>query len=768
MTSEFRSQLAGALPPRYVLGEEVGHGGMGIVYRAKDRDHTRDVAIKALKPDVMASVGAERFDREISVAARLQHPNIVALIDSGTAADVRYYVMPFIEGESLGQRIDRLGVLPVDEAIQIAIELADALAYAHRRNVVHRDVKPGNVLLANGHAHLLDFGLAQLDVGDTTMAFSAAGTPSYMSPEQASGVVTKKADVFSLGAVLYEMLLGETPLGRRARLGIAGGRPQEGQGEIRSQRPELPKEVENAIRAALNRNPEKRFRDAGELMTALMPAARREPRRSLRPRPSLVVGSFENQSSPEEGDLTYLSEGLAEDLTEALAQFTGIRVCPRGALAPLGEAASDPRTLAAELDIDYLVEGRVTVLGSSLRIRARMIDARRQSILWTESLAGEFADVFELQERLASRISRSVARTVSAGFTTPKRERLVRHRTESEEAYRRYLRARALWKRRTEQDLIQSLELFRAALYLDPGFAPAHAGVAEALVMLAGPYGVRDPAAAMPEAEAAAERALEIDSELASAYAARASVRAIYRWSWAEAGRDFEDSIQLSPDHATSHQWHAMHYFAPLGLYEAAQSELEQAERLEPSSPVVMCSQGLLHLVQGRHDAARERLSHSLEVNPDFALAHYFLGQVDLDEEHFVNALHSLERARKLAAESVEIQALLGYALGRAGQRDRAFAVLDDLERQAESRYVSPYRLAQVRLGLGNVDAALDDLEKAVANRAGEVIWLRVHSCFRILEDRLRFRALLGQIGLTGPELPTPLAGLTSERPTLG
>ena len=732
---------------------------MGVVYRARDRDHDRDVAIKALKPDAVAAIDQQRFAKEIRVAARLQHPNIVALLDSGQAAGLQYYVMPFIEGESLAQRIDRLGVLPLEETNQIALELVDALAYAHRRNVVHRDVKPGNVLLSNGHAHLLDFGLAQLDVGDSTADVATAGTPSYMSPEQAGGVVTKKADVYSLGAVLYEMLLGETPLGRRARLGMASGQPEETRDEIRNLRPEVPRQLEEAIRGALNRNPDERYKDASELMHAILPATERRPRPLLLTRPSLMVGTFENLSAPEEGDLHYLSEGLAEEMSEVLAQFNGIRVCPRGAMAPLGAAASDPRTLAAELDIDYLVEGTITLQSSSLRIRARMIDTRAHSVLWTESLSGNFSQVFELQEKLARLISRSVARTVSAGDRTPDREHLVRNRTESEQAYRRYLRAKAMWKRRTEQDLIQSVDLFRASVYLDPGFAPAHAGVAEALVMLAGPYGVLSPATAMPEAELAAERAVEIDSELAAAYAARGSIRAMYHWLWREAGRDFEESILLSPDHATSHQWHAMHYFAPLSLYDDAQAELERAEYLEPSSTVVMCSQGLVSLLQGQHDEARHRLEQSLEIDPDFALAHYFLGQVDLDQNRYVHALHNLERARTLAPASIEIQAMLGFALARAGQKERAEAVLTDLEQQANRRYVSPYRIAQVLLGLDRMGAALAELENAVANRAGEVIWLGVHPSFRALRHETRFRSMLEQIGLASQLPPTSLAG---------
>ncbi len=270
-------ELNSALDARYEIERELGRGGMATVYLARDVRHDRMVALKVMRPELAAAIGNERFLREIQIAARLHHPHVLALYDSGEAGDFLYYVMPYVEGESLRDRLDRDRQLPIDDALQTAREVADALSYAHSHDVVHRDIKPENILLTSGHALVADFGIARAITAAggerLTETGLSIGTPSYMSPEQAAGekTIDGRSDIYSLGCVLYEMLAGEPPHTGPTAQAIIAKRLTEPVPSLRSTRETIPPQTDEALQRALARVPADRFATASEFASALAP-----------------------------------------------------------------------------------------------------------------------------------------------------------------------------------------------------------------------------------------------------------------------------------------------------------------------------------------------------------------------------------------------------------------------------------------------------------------------------------------------------------------
>ena len=277
------------LSDRYRFERELGHGGMAVVLLAHDVRHGRPVAIKVFRSDVGDAMGAERFQREIRLLARLQHPHILPLYDSGTTGETSYFVTAFVDGESLRERLRREHQLPIDEAVRLASEIADALDFAHQHDVVHRDIKPENILLHDGHAVVADFGIARAmrrrGAEMTTAAGLVVGSPAYMSPEQASGEpeIDGRTDIYSLASVLFEMLTGNPPFTGLSAQSIIAQRMTGAPPPLRSNRPEVPAALETAVAKALQRAPAERYRTAGEfggaLSTCLLAPATGERRR---------------------------------------------------------------------------------------------------------------------------------------------------------------------------------------------------------------------------------------------------------------------------------------------------------------------------------------------------------------------------------------------------------------------------------------------------------------------------------------------------------
>jgi len=751
--TDVASRLTTALAGRYRVERELGAGGMATVYLAEDLKHHRYIALKTLRSTLAESMEAERFLLEIEIAAALTHPHILPLYDSGEADGLVYYVMPYVEGPSLRQRLQGEPWLPVAEALQIARQVVGALDYAHRRGLVHRDIKPENIMLYEDAALVTDFGIAlavrSAHAGRLTESGIVIGTPVYMSPEQAMGdPVDARSDLYSVGCVLYEMLVGRPPYIGADTMEITAQKLVDPMPPLRPQREEVPAEVEAALVRALACKAADRFATAAELAAALEPAPSVTPGTARRTGgaaeggPSIAVLPFVNMNADPDSEI--FSDGIAEELTNALSRLDGLRVVARASAFAFKGRTEDVREIGKRLGVATVLEGSVRRAANRVRITAELVNVADGYRLWSERYDRKVDDVFAIQDEIADAIANVLeAKLLGA----PKAYAQEPARKGDPKAYEHYLRGRHLWNQRSTSALEQSVEEFKRALAIDPRHAPAKAGIADSYVIL-GVYSHRPPDEVMPQAKAAAEQALEIDGSLAEAHTALACVRALFEWDWAAADALFRRAIAHNPQYATAHQWYAMNCLVPQGRFDDARSELDRALALDPLSLAVHISVGLRFFYARELASAAEALRETLKLNAEFGAAHYFLGHVQIAMGRYDEAIVPLERAVTLQEESAETMAALATAHALAYHRAHAEALLADLERRGKESYVSPALLAQIHLGLGDHAAALERLEEAAERRAADVVWLKVHPIYDAIRGHPRFRALLGTIHL--------------------
>jgi serine/threonine-protein kinase len=746
------SQLQAALADRYRVERELGQGGMAVVYLAEDLKHHRYIALKVLRSALAASIEAERFLLEIEIAAALTHPHILPLYDSGEAGGLVYYVMPYVEGPSLRQRLDGERQLPVSEALKIARQVVGALDYAHRRGLVHRDIKPENIMLYEGEALVSDFGIALAvrsgHSGRLTEDGIVIGTPVYMSPEQAVGdPVDARSDLYSVGCVLYEMLSGAPPYVGDSTLAITAQKLVDPVPPLARRCVEVAPEVETVLAKALACRADDRFATAAEFAAALerpageAPAA--EPRPGAGPRgSSIAVLPFVNMSA--EPDSEFFSDGIAEELINALSRLEGLHVVARASSFAFKGAQDDVREIGRRLGVTTVLEGSVRRAGNRVRVTAELVSAGDGYRLWSERYDRQLDDVFAIQDEIAAAIA-DVLQAKLLG--APKAYAQEPVKSGDPKAYEHYLRGRHLWNERTTSALERSVEEFQRALAIDPRHAPSYAGIADSYVIL-GVYSHRPQDEVMPRAKAAAEQALAIDASLAEAHTALACVRALYEWDWAAADALFRRAIAHNPQYATAHQWYAMNCLVPQGRFEEAQAELERALALDPLSLAVNTSVGLRFFYARELASAAGALRKTVELNPEFGAAHYFLGHALISMGRYGEAIAALERAVTLQEGSAETTAALATAHALAYHRPEAEALLAALDQRSREVYVSPALLAQVHLGLGDHAAALERLEDAAARRTADVVWLKIHPLYDPIRGHPQFRALLERTGL--------------------
>src|SRR5437660_1333100 len=586
--------VTAALGDRYAIDRELGRGGMATVYVAQDRRHAREVAIKVLRPDVAAAIGAERFLREIAIAARLTHPHVLPLIDSGQAAGSLYYVMPYVRGESLRERLVREKRLSLKDAQRIARELGAGLDYAHREGFVHRDVKPENVLLADGHAVLADFGIAraifQAGGDHVTEVGLAIGTPEYMSPEQAAGdrELDGRCDEYALACVVYEMLAGEPPFSGDSARAIVAKHLSEPPAPLRARRPDAPAAVEQALARALAKAPADRFASVAEF-TAALEETRPGAAPSLVGRTrSIAVLPFVNASP--DPDNEYLSDGITDELINALAKVDGLRVASRTSVFALKGKAQDVRAIGALLEASEVLEGTVRRSVDNLRITVQLTSTDDGRLMWSERYDRRLDDVFAIQDEIARTIVTTLRSTSFADLAPAAANR----HTENIQAYGLYLRGRYAWNKRTSEGVIEGIKFFEEAIALDPRYALAYTGLADS-------YSLHIDYRNVPvhegheKAKFYARKAIELDESLAEPHASLAWSLFIYDWKWDEAAREFRRAIELDPRYAPAHQWYAF-LLASQRKFDEALIEAHTALDNDPASVSVRRSLGYCYL----------------------------------------------------------------------------------------------------------------------------------------------------------------------------
>jgi serine/threonine protein kinase/tetratricopeptide (TPR) repeat protein len=688
--TEIRTRLQQAVGQRYEIEREVGRGGMATVFLAQDMRHHRPVALKVLHPHLAEALGPERFLREIQIAARLQHPHIVPLYDSGQAGDLLYYVMPYVEGESLRQLLDREGKLSVEDALTIARGVAAGLDYAHRQQVIHRDIKPENVMLHDGQAMVTDFGIAKAvtaAAGDSlTQTGMTVGTPAYMSPEQAGGEaeLDGRSDIYSLGAMVYEMLTGVAPFVGPTVQAIMAKLFTEHAPPLRDSREEVPAWVGDAVHRCLAKRSDDRFPTAGEFAQALgWPAGSTPPGTpagSGGPK-SIAVLPFVNMSADPENE--YFTDGIAEEIINALIKVQALRVASRTSSFAFKGKNVNIRKVGDELNVGTVLEGSVRKAGNRLRVMAQLVNVSDGYHLWSERYDRQMDDVFAIQDE----ISENIVKALKVVLSEDEKRAIEKPPTENVEAYEYYLRARQYFHQFRRTGMQFARRMFERAIEVDPKYSKAFAGVADCCSFM---YMYWDGSKANLEgADTASKRALELDPELAEANASRGFALSLSR-QYEEARKYFETAIRLNPKLYEAHYLYARACFQE-GRLEDAVHQYEEASRVRPEDyQALLLIQSALHGL-GRHDDAKEALRRGLvvaekhlELNPDDARALCLGGQALMQLDEPERALEWAQRAHKIdpTDSGILYNVACVYALG-----EMTHQALDCLDQAIENGF---------------------------------------------------------------------------------
>jgi serine/threonine-protein kinase len=729
-------RLQAALAGRYRIERELGRGGMATVYLANDVKHHRQVAIKVLRADLATLLGPERFLREVEIAAKLNHPHILPLYDSGDADGFLFYVMPYIKGESLRAKLEREQQLSVEESLAVTRQAASALGHAHAHGVIHRDVKPENILLHEGEAMVADFGIA-LAASATpderlTETGLVLGTPEYMSPEQAmsESALDARSDLYSLACVLYEMLAGEPPYtGPNARALLAK-QLVDPVPAIRRLRAAVPAAVEQAIMKALANAPADRFSSASAFVEALTaPAGARLT--------TVAVLPFLNLSADPENE--YFADGLTEDVIAHLSKMRALKVISRSSVMPFKKRLESLKEIGAKLGAATLLEGSVRRVGDRVRIVAQLIDAETDQHLWAETYDRQLTDIFVIQTDVAL----NIAAALKAELSIDEQTRVRKEPTSDVQAYQLYVEGRHWLVKYTTPAMQRAIVYFERAIARDPGYALAYASVAMAYAELA-EGGALAPEVAVRQARDAGANALRLDPTLGEAHCAVAQLNQL-DFDWAAAEQEFKRALELSPSSADTYDLYGR-MCAGLERYEEAIALVRRAQELDPLAHRTDVAAALLRA--GRYDEAALEAARALEDDPDYDRAHTTLGWAYLKKGMTDAGLGELERAVALSPTNSQWLAQLGEAYALVGSADKAREVLQQLEDRARRTYVSPYHLAFVYTGLGEHERALDLVERAFDEHAGAMYGIKGSFLLAPLRPHPRFKALLTRMNL--------------------
>lgn len=701
---------------RYVLGAEIGRGGMAVVYRARDERHDREVAVKVLHRDIAASLGPDRFLREIQTAARLNHPHIIPLHDSGESEGLLYYVMPFIEGRTLRQRLQIEKRLPVSQAVGIGRQVAAALDYAHRLGIVHRDVKPENVMLYEGEALVMDFGIAKALIaagGDTlTRTGSTLGTPAYMSPEQAAGGddVDSRSDQYSLACMIYEMLTGVPPFTGASAQAIIAKRFVEVPKPVSTLADGVPAVVERAVSRALSREPAERFSTTLEFSVALEAGADvASGQKSNGARQSIAVLPFTNMSADPENE--YFSDGIAEEIINSLTKVQALDVVSRTSAFAFRSTNEDIREIGRKLEVRTVLEGSVRKAANRLRVTAQLIDVRSGYHLWSERYDREIADIFAIQDEIAD----NIVKALRVVLTAREHMALKKSATRDVRAYEYYLRGRQLFHQHRRETHVRARELYRRAIEIDQNYALAYAGIADSASFQYMYVGGEERD--LEEAETASRRALELDPSAAEAHASRGL------------------ALTLTRD------------------YPAAESELAEAMRLDPTLFEAPYFYARTALAQAKYALAAEMYERAAALRPDdyqpVALSVTVLEKLDRPEaarDANLRALALIERAVEINPGDQRALYLGVGALVRLGDFKRAEEWTARVLALDPEEPATLYNLACDQAMMGHTEKALDLLDRAIARGFAHSDWLRNDPDLTSLRGEPRFEQLAASI----------------------
>jgi serine/threonine-protein kinase len=785
--------------------EKLGEGGMGVVYKAEDQKLKREVALKFLPAHLTATEEERaRFVQEAQSAATMNHPNVCTIYGIEEHEGQQFIEMEYVDGQTLRQKIQGKQI-KVDEAVDYAIQIGEALMEAHGRGIVHRDVKAENIMVnSKNQAKVMDFGLAKLRGSlRLTKTSSTIGTLAYMAPEQIQGEeVDARSDIFSFAVVLFEMLTGRMPFRGEHDAAMMYSILNEDPESLTKQREDAPADLERILERALEKDPGDRYQHADDMVSELRRLKKKSGRvsrvsgeiqrpsttervqtpasepvtapvfaepaprkRKLLPLVGAAVGvivlaaaAFFLFFQPEDAidsmavlpfvnesgdpELDFLSDGFTETLINRLSKLPGITMMSRSSVFRFKGKDLDPAEAGRSLGVKAVLAGRILQRAERITVGVELVDARDQTHIWGEQYTRDLSDVLSLQDEITREISRQLKLTLSG----EDEERLLRAATSSDEAYQLYLKGRFHWNKRTPEGLRKAAEYFRMAIDSDPEYALAYAGLADAYNLM-GAYYILPGRESSAKAKAALLKALELDDQLAEPHITLAAIYTEDEFEWEKGEEQFRKGIELNPSYATGHQWFG-EFLAAMGRSDEALSELHKAQELDPLSPIIPTSLGFGHATLGNYAEGHRQLDKALELDPNFPRAISNRAFIYLLEGRPDEAVAEARRAVEIIGGGVEYQAYLAHVLARTGETEEAEEILRSLEERSKETHVSPILFAAVYTGLGQSDEAFRWLNRAVDERSSGIIYIRIDPSFRTLRSDSRFEKLAARIGL--------------------
>ncbi len=784
--------MVGKTISHYRILEEVGKGGMGVVYKAEDTKLRRVVALKFLPQHLnLNDTEQARFLQEAQAAATMNHPNVCTVYDIIDESGQQCIVMEYIDGTTLKERMPAKSV---QEALAYAVQIGDALKEAHAKGIVHRDIKSENIMVdRKNQIKVMDFGLAKLrGAMKLTRTSSTVGTLGYMAPEQLQGgEVDTRSDIFSFGVVLYELLTGRMPFHGEHEAAIMYSIVNEEPRALQSLRTEISPELERIVRRALEKDPEDRYQHVDDMVSELrrlqkqttrvvrpdqpQPASREErakparapvrwkkplwlglaaavlvaaalwyflPGRSDQTITSMAVLPFVNTGGDPSNE--YLSDGFTEGLINSLSRLPGMKMMSSSSVFRYKGKEIDPRAVGNELHVGAVLLGKILQNNDALTVSVELVDTKDNSHLWGEQYTRSLSDLASLQ----GIITRDLSNQLNIALSGEQQHLITQRMTENSEAYQLYLKGRFYWFKRTREGLTKAVDYFNQAIEKDPSFARAYAGLADSYVVMGG-YSFMPPKESEEKSRAAARRALEIDDRLAEAHTTLAVLYENYDWDWKNSEREYLRALELDPNYATARQWYG-EFLGSTGRPEAALAELQKSIELDPLVPIHYLSTYTVLLPLHRYKDAVQFVQKALEIDPNFPRAHSALGWIYNATGKQEDAVRETGIAIVNSDSSAEYLAELGYILGRMGKRTEASSVLDLLQRKARREYVDPYLLGSVYVGLGNNDEAFQHFTHAVDVHSTYMEYLNVDPVFEPVRGDPRFKALVKRVGLPG------------------
>ncbi len=780
---------------RYKIIEELGEGGMGKVYKVIDKQLNEQVALKLIKPEIASNKKTiKRFSNELKLSRKISHRNVGRMYEFMEDKGALFITMEYVPGQDLKGLIRQSGRLAIGTAISIAKQVCEGLAEAHTLGVIHRDLKPNNIMIdKGGNARIMDFGIARSLTGKSlTGAGAMIGTPEYMSPEQAEAEeVDHRSDIYSLGVILYEMVTGQLPFEGQTALSVAMKHKAEIPKDPKELNPQVPEDLSRLILKCLEKDRDNRYQDTKEVRSELIniemgiPTTERVvPRkktltskeltvtfnlkrifilalmvvalalaaviiRQFLPKkdsissppdtPSIAVLAFEDFSPTK--DQEYFCEGLKESIIHALKQARNLRVPATTSLFK-GEQR-DYQEIGQKLKVKTVLDGSVQKVEDKVRIIAKLIDIADESIIWTDQFDPEQGDIFSILDT----ISITIVNELKVNLLGEEKAKIVKHYTEDPEAWDLYSWGRHYWNKRTEDGFKTAISYFELATKKDPSYALAHAGLADCYILL-GHYGYLKPDETFPVAKEQAQKALNIDNTLAEAHASLGYISTIYEWDWKRAESEFKQAIGLNPNYATAHHWYSVFLFAA-GRFDESIDKIKRAQELDPRSIILNTNVGWPYHFMRRYDQAIDAFQNALLTDEGFWYAHWGLANTYLQKERYEEALTEIQKAKDLyEGWQPDVESFIGIIYAHMGKREEARQVLNNLLERSKQEYVPPMAFANLYFALEENNQGFDWLERAFKVRDPGLTWLRVNPINDSIRSDPQFTAMLKKMNL--------------------